>query len=200
MFSSGFLGLRLSKHIVSHASDNVTEECALVAIFGSGSGLRLMRKLELDIVKVDALHVGHGRTGNDNIGVDGKDDGAVAAGQVGRVGERVVESAVVVGEKRHTGNRFVRGGNGVDLGQDGCVDVSGGSLGRSRRVEALHQRPCAVGDRWLGSRTVGGGETTGLRVLLVLRRTAGSSEELIILGHEDGAGRTMRLGKSAGEL
>lgn len=41
---------------------------------------------------------------------------------------------------------------------------------------------------------------TYLGVLLVLRRTAGSSEELIILGHEDGAGRTMRLGKSAGEL
>lgn len=200
MFSSGFLGLRLSKHIVSHASENVLEECALVAIFGSGGGLRLMRKLELDIVKVDALHVGHGRTGNDHIGVDGKDDGAVAAGQIGRIGERVVESAVVVGEKRHTRNRLVRGGNRMDLGQDGCVDVSGGSLGRSRRVEALHQRPCAVGDGWLGSRAVGGGETTGLRVLLVLRRTAGSSEELIILGHEDGAGRTMRLGKSAGEL
>lgn len=162
LFSSGFLGLRLSKHIVSHASDNVLEECALVAIFGSGGGLRLMRKLELDIVKVDALHVGHGRTGNDHIGVDGKDDGAVAAGQVGRVGQRVVESAVVVGEKRHTGNRLVRGGNRVDLGQDGCVDVSGGSLGRSRGVEALHQRPRAVGDGWLGSRAVGGGETAGL--------------------------------------
>lgn len=162
MFSLGFLGLRLRKHIVFHASENVTEECALIAIFGRGGGLRLMRKLELDIVKVDDLHVGHGRTGNDQIGVDSKDDGPVAAGQIGGVGEGVVVRAVVVGEKRHTGNRLVRGGNGVDLGQDGCVDVSGGSLGGSRRVEALHQRPCAVGDGWLGSRAVGSGETTGL--------------------------------------
>jgi len=200
MFSSRFLGLRLSKHIISHASEHVTEECALVAIFGLGGGFRLMRKLELDIVKVDDLHVGHGRTRNDHIRVDGEDDGAVAAGQIGCVGERVVVSAVVVGKKRHTGDGLVRGGNGVDLGQDGCVDVSGGSLGGSRRVEALHQRPCAMGDGWLGSRTVGSGETAGLRVLLLLRRTAGSSEELLVFGRKDGAGRAMRLGKSAGKL
>lgn len=162
ILSSGFLGLRLRKHIVSHASDNVTKERALVATFGSGGGLRLMRKLELDVVKVDALHVGHGRTRNNHIRVDGEDDGAVAAGQIGRVGERVVDSAVVIGQKRHTGNWLVRGGNRVDLGQDGCVDMSGGSLGRGRRVEALHQRPCAVSDGWLGSRAVGGGETAGL--------------------------------------
>jgi len=41
---------------------------------------------------------------------------------------------------------------------------------------------------------------TNLRVLLVLRRTAGSSEELLVLGRKDGAGRAMRLGKSAGKL
>ena len=157
-----------------------------------------MHKLELNTVEVDALNLVQGAGGDDVAGVGGDNGGH---GDLGVGGEGAVVSRVVV---RHEGDSDaeVNGAGDIagDGGQTGGVEVRDGSRGGSAAVEGLHQRLVAVGDGWLRSRTVGGGEAT--RRVLVLG-TAAVAEELCVLGHQDGAGIVGRDGagvEGAGQL
>lgn len=135
---------------------------------GSSRDLGLVvNKLHVNAVHVGGIHVCEGCTGNDNIRVDGEDDGSVASGQVGGIRHGVVVRAVVVRKKWHTRKRLVVAGSSVNLGQHHGVNVVDGSTRRCRRAEGLHQRPCATSDGWLRSGTVGSLETTRLNRLLV---------------------------------
>lgn len=77
---------------------------------------------------------------------------------------------------------------------DAGVDGGGGkSPGRLGGAEALHQRLGTVGNGWLRSRTVGGGDVTSL-----FDET--SAKELIIFGHQNSPSIALGVDDGAGEL